>query len=145
MGKRVVGASRLRRKLKRLPDEINSELRTVIAEEGAAVLHEMETRAPVSEAGLPKDFQGKPREHLRDALEMRLSKDGLKVRVGLIGKKVMKVFFFARFLEFGTRKMGKRPFIFPAWQSRRSSARKAVKDATIKALDTVCRSRPSDV
>jgi len=146
MGKRVIGASRLRRKLKRLPEEVSGELKGVIATEGAVVLSDMKSRAPVSLGALqPADFQGNPRPHLRDALDMRFSKDGLRVRIGLIGKRVMKVFFFARYLEFGTRYIEKRPFLFPGWRARRPQTRAAIKAATVRALRRVAHASMPDV
>lgn len=144
MGKRVIGASRLRRKLARMPEGIGKELKTVIAEQAVGVVMEMRRRAPVGDDPVPTDWEGKHREHLRDALEVRISKNGLRAQIGLIGTRVMKVFFFARFLEFGTKKMSKRPFIFPTWRSRREGVRQAVKDATVKALNAVAAEPMSD-
>ena len=141
---RVIGASRLRRKLARLPNEVGKELKAVIAEQAVGVVTEMRRRAPVSDDPVPTDWEGKLREHLRDALEVRISKNGLRAQIGLIGTRVMKVFFFARFLEFGTKKMGKRPFIFPTWRARREGVRQAVKAATEKALNTVATAPMSD-
>lgn len=148
---KVIGASRLRRKLKRMPDEINLQLRAVIREQAEGVKAEIRRRAPVSSvfSDALKDFDGKSRKHLRDAIETRYSKDGLRVRIGLIGKRVMKVFYYARFLEFGFRHRGgkfiKIPFFFPAWLARRDVARQAVKDATQKALLSVAAMRLPDV
>jgi len=143
---RIIGASRLRRKLARLPDEIGKELKAAIADQANGVLTEMKSRSPYDpNSWLWNPVSSKqPRQHLRDALEVRISKNGLRAQIGLIGSRVMKVFFFARFLEFGTKKMSKRPFIFPAWRSRREGVREAVKAATVKALHTVARSSPSD-
>ncbi len=142
---RIIGASRLRRKLERLPIEIRRDITGVIAEEGFGLRDTMARRAPVSEEGLPNDYQGKSRKHLRDALEARISKSGLRVRVGLIGVRVMRVFFFARYLEFGTRKMAKRPFMFPAWRERKERVRARVKEATVNAFQRVTGTKFSDV
>ena len=142
--KRVVGASRLRKKLTRLPEEINKQVRDAVAQSAFEVRDEMQRRAPVSLEGKPKDWEGKSREHLRDALEARISKNGLRAQVGLIGYWVMNFFFFARFLEFGTKKMQKRPFFLPAWNAKREIVRKRVKDATERALLAVAQSRPTD-
>lgn len=143
---RVIGASRLRRKLKRMPDEVQFELRSVIREQGESIRQEIAQRAPVStDLEAPRDFEGKIREHLRDAIEAVYQKDGLGVRVGIVTRRRRKIFFFARFLEFGTRFMEKRPFLFPAWRAKREGARAAVKAATVKALQTVSKSNPPDV
>jgi hypothetical protein len=146
--KRVIGASRLRRKLKRMPDAVQDELRKVIRTESEAVAGAMRDRAPVSQAAMPEDWEGKSRPRVRDAIEVRYSKDGLRAQIGFIGKRVMKVFFFVRYLEFGFRHFGgkfiKVPFIYPAWASRREAARSAVKEATIKALHGVAAQPMSD-
>jgi HK97 gp10 family phage protein len=143
--KRIVGASRLRRKLQRLPDDVQRELKATIANEAERVLVEMKDRAPVSDGPMqPKDWEGKPREHLRDALHVSYARGGLVARIGLFGARVRKVFFFARYLEFGTKKMAKRPFLFPAWMTRRDEARSAVKAATEKALRAVAAAPVSD-
>lgn len=142
--KRIFGASRLRRKLKRMPDEINGEVKKVIAENAEAALFQMQKDAPRSDDLAPYDWEGKPREKLVQALRVSIAKDGLSARIGLFGQRVMKVFFFARFLEFGTRKMRKRPFIFPGWRQQRPKARAQVRNATAVALRRVAASRPSD-
>lgn len=143
--KQIVGASRLRRKLKRLPDEVAEHLRRTIAVEADRVLHEMRNLAPESQGDDLRDYRGRRRKHLRDALEVRVSKNGLLARIGLMGARNKRVFYYARFLEFGTRKMRKLPFVLPAWKLRRQYARRAVRQATVRALRAVARSRPSDV
>jgi hypothetical protein len=146
----VLGASRLRRKLRRLPDEIQNGIKAVIFAEGEGLREDMKSRAPRSQEAMPQDFDGRARQHLADAIETRYAKGGLSVRVGLIGKRVMKVFYFARFLEFGFnhKRSGrhiKLPFMFPAWQARRERARASVRQATEKALQTVAAQRLPDV
>jgi HK97 gp10 family phage protein len=129
-----------------MPQEVTKELKAVIANQAEGVLNEMRARAPYDPNSWlwnPKSSR-EPRKHLRDALEVRISKSGLRAQIGLIGKRVMDIYFFARFLEFGTRKMYKRPFIFSAWRARREGARQAVKDATIKALSAVAAAPMSD-
>ena len=145
MGKRIVGASRLRRKLKRMPDAIQWQLRSVIREQVEIVRATMAARAPVSSPfKAPKDWEGKPRAHIRDAIEVKVSKDGLRAQVGFISAAVKKVFFYALYLEFGTKFMRKQPFVFPAWREKRKSVRDAVVSATKKALADVASESNSD-
>ena len=161
----VKGASRVRRKLKRLPEEVRERVGDTMGEVGTLLLRDMKSRVRVSDEAVPTDHKGRPREHLRDALEMRQSKDGLNVRVGIMGKRKKETFFFARWLEFGFRpgrprsgtasitehrgSIGNRrrlkfPFMTPAWESRRQRARRRIKLAVLRALKTVANSRPSD-
>lgn len=128
-----------------MPVEVTESLRRTIAVQADAVLQEMRRNVPVSSGDEPlRDWEGKPRGHLRDAIGVRISKDGLRARVGLMGARVRKVFFYALFLEFGTRKMEKRPWAIPSWQTRKEPTRRAVRQETLKALRAVARSRPSD-
>lgn len=133
-----------------MPEAVTEELRETILREGQGVLNEMKARAPYDpQSWLWNPVSSKaPRPHLRDALELRVSRRGLRVEIGLIGKRVMKVFFFAKWLEFGFRHIGgkfiKVPFLFPAWRSRREGARAAVRDATERALHRVAAQPMSD-
>lgn len=143
--KRIIGASRLKRKLKRMPDEITEELRTVIASEALEVLKSIRAGAPSSDESAPLDWEGKPRPKLRDAFEVRISKDGLKARIGIMGKVRKNQFFFATFLEFGTKLITAVPFVRPAWFRRREHTRRQIRKATLRALHRVARWKASDV
>jgi hypothetical protein len=137
--KRIIGASRLKRKLKRMPQEVTEELRTVIKTEANKVLAGIQAKTPIGEG---------PR-HLRDAWEVRISKDGLLARIGIMGKKNQNLFFYARFLEFGFRHRGgkfiRKPMVKPTWSQRRDQTRRAVKQATLRALRRVADLKLPDV
>lgn len=135
----VKGAARLRRKLKRMPDEIKAEVAAVIRDDAEIVLQEMRNRAPVSPWWKTRE-QG----HIRDALSLKITLGGLRARVGLLGKTAKGLFFYGGFLEFGTRKMDKQPFILPAWMSHRDRVRENVKRATGAALQKIANWTPSD-
>ena len=143
--KRIVGASRLKRKLKRMPENITQEIREVIADGSQKVLGDMKTRAPSSRESAPRDWEGRSRLKLRDALEARISKDGLLARIGIMGKKNRKSFFFVPFLEFGTKHMIARPFMRPAWTRWRQYIRRNIRKATIRALRKTAGDKVSDV
>lgn len=139
MGRKVFGASRLRRKLKRMPDEVTDELRETIRKEMTAVYDDVIPEVPVSN-------NPGPRGHLRDAIQVKFSKDGLLGRVGLIGRKRNDDFFYAKFFEFGTKRpeLPKKPFLYPAWVRRRDHLRRQVRKATIRALRRVAGRKVSD-
>ena len=144
-GKRIIGASRLRRKLKRMPEDVNAELRTIIAVEAFEVHQAISAGAPVSDESAPLDWEGKPRPKLRDAFEVRISKDGLLARIGIMGNIRKNQFFFVPFLEFGTKFITARPFIGPAWRRRRDHVRRALRKATVRALRKTAGWKVSDV
>ena len=142
--KRVIGASRLRRKLARIPEEVDEGLRQTIRDGANAALEAQRAAAPYDADSDLKDWEGKPRGHLRDQLEARISKNGLFARIGLMGKNSRKVFFFAKFLIFGTKHIAKRDFIWRPWIPHREEIRRRVRDRTVAALERVANSRPSD-
>jgi HK97 gp10 family phage protein len=137
---RVKGAAALRRKLRRMPDEFAVELKGAIAEGANEVLVEMQARAPVSPWWRTKEFG-----HLRDALSTSITLKGLRARIGLVRPRDRNLFFYARFLEYGTRKMRKRPFIYPAWLSRREAIRRNLQAASRTAFTRTANMRFSDV
>lgn len=140
----MFGANKVRRKLLRLPEAIQDQVRGAIKRGSDELLFEMQRRAPVSEGAVPRAWDGAPRQHLQAELESRISKNGLTARVGLLGKRKAEVFFFWRFLEFGTKKMEKRPFAYPAWRSVRDKVRRDIRNSIIRGLRVVVRSNPSD-
>jgi HK97 gp10 family phage protein len=133
----VRGVASLRRKLARLPDDVAEGVRREIRTGAIQVLAEMRARAPVSA------FPSHP-SHVRDQLEARISKNGLRARVGLMGAAFRRTYFYARYLEFGTRKMAKRPFIYNSWASLKGAIRGDVKAAVQKALEQAAAGRSFD-
>jgi hypothetical protein len=128
-----------------MPEEISAEIKKVIKDESYALLAEIRSGAPSSDEFAPIDWEGKPRVKLRDAYEVRISKDGLFSRIGIMGAKKKNQFFFAIFMEFGTKFIRARPHILPAWSKRVNGCRLAVKNATIRALHRTANMKVSDV
>jgi hypothetical protein len=132
-----------------MPEEVTSELKKVIAVESHELVSDIRRRAPSSDESAPLDWEGKPRVKLRDAYEVRISKDGLFSRIGIMGKKNRNQFFFATFLEFGFKHKGggliRRPHVRPAWNARRERVRRAIREATLRALRRVAGGNFSDV
>lgn len=90
----VEGGAKLRRLLRRIPDDITVELRREMSEAAELTEFEMLKRVPVKGGGLARSIGKKP------------AKDGLlwMVGPGARGKYAMKVGGWrAKFVEFGTR------------------------------------------
>ena len=132
----IFGASRLRRKLARMPAVIQDELKEVIQFHSRAYLSELQAATPLS-MNEPLITRGRKRGHLRDAFEIKTAKNGLSTRIGLMGKRKRNLYYYALFLEFGIGKGQKQEFIVPTWRKRRPQARRAVRRATIVALRKV--------
>lgn len=143
--KRIIGASRLKRKLKRMPEEITAELKKTIHDQSHSLLREIQARTPVSGDAVPLSWEGNPRKHLRDAWEVRISKDGLFSRIGIMGKRNKNTFFFATFLEFGTKYIRRIPMVVPSWTRRREHTRREIRKATLRALRRTAQWKVSDV
>jgi hypothetical protein len=165
--RQIIGASRLRRKLKRMPDEIQEQVRHAIRRGADEILFHMLNFVPRSTESDPVDYKGRPRKRLYEALEHKISKDGLRARIGILGKKNAEIFFFARFFEFGARpgrkpsgenisayrsRLGsgaggyiKQPFISRAFFVTRDKIRRDIRAVTKRALLIVSRSKPPDV
>lgn len=169
---RIIGASRLKRKLKRMPDEIQDQLRGTIQRAADEVLYHQIAYAPESDDPAPVDWMGRPRLKLRQALSVKINKDGMRAQIGIIGKRASEVFFFARFFEFGARPGRKRsgdtitahrnrlsserpkggkgdgyirqPFISRAFFVTRDKIRRNIRAASLRALQVVVRSNPGD-
>lgn len=137
--RQIKGASKVRRKILRMPEAIQDQVKAAISRGADEVLFEMQKTVPVS---TDVHFS---REHLQQALERRISKNGLSARVGLLGIKAHRLYFFWKFLEFGTRKMTKRPFAFPSWRKVRPKIRRDVRNAVVRGFQVVARSNLPDV
>jgi hypothetical protein len=101
----VRGAAKLRKKLRAMPVVIQSGVKAAIRTETLLVRDAIRAATPESDEGIPKDWQGTPRKHLREAIKGRFSLKGLRGAVGITGKD-KRIFFFAKFLEYGFRGRG---------------------------------------
>ena len=134
---RVLGAQSLRRKLKRMPEEIKKPVQDAISDGMEAVYADALAKVPV-EYG---DLAG--------ALSKKTSSDKLGARVGFWKKgnkrKWLRGGWYAKFIEFGTRGNNKnnipaqpaRPFLGPAARQNErwfvDRIKRAVNDALKKA------------
>lgn len=85
------GASQLRRKLRRLPDEITAETKKEIRDFAEAVRLDAIKLVPKDTGTLARNISKK------------LARDGLEARVGVLGAKARREAFYAKMVEFGTR------------------------------------------
>ena len=137
---RVIGAAKLRKKLDRMPVVIRSGITAAIATEAQLVKRAIQDATPVDADSDLKAFDGRAREHLRDAVNISITKKGLRARIGYIKKRTRMVYWFARLLEYGFHPRGgwklvKKPFFYQAWASQRGAARGHVISATKRAIE----------
>lgn len=118
----VQGLSRLRRLLRRLPDDAKAEIRETLQTLGGLILREELARVS--------------RDTGKGAAEIRMvtSRDGLSVKIGIIGKRSWKKAFHLLFLETGTTRMPARPWLWPAAEAVRNRVVPAMTAAVNRAL-----------
>lgn len=109
---RLRGASRLRRTLKRWPEDVTAEVRTEMRAAAMLLETSLEARAPKDEGDLARAARGK------------VSKDGLGLKAGYSGRREGFVRewkrggFVSVFAERGTKHHSAQPFIRETWRAR---------------------------
>lgn len=88
---RIKGDFKLRRVLREIAKLDQSDLPRAMAQAADLVL-------ATQQADIPRDTGD-----AAAALQVRISKNGLDARVGIIGKKANREFFYLRFIEYGTK------------------------------------------
>jgi HK97 gp10 family phage protein len=119
------GINLTRRRLRRLPEETRSGIKSALAA-GAGLM--LDTAKQL----VPKDTG-----NLESLLAMRIQRDGLSARVGLIGKRANRKGYYGRYLEDGTVNIPAQPFLTPAFMAHKADTIKAVSDAIAEALTKV--------
>lgn len=120
--------SRLRRKLRRFPEELRKDIREAMEDAGRELQQEMASRAPKDEGDLA------------NAAHYVVSRDGLSVRVGYgtapgFKRKWNKGGgFTALFQEFGTRNHKANPFIRPSYRAKLSAILNRIDQAVNSTL-----------
>jgi hypothetical protein len=122
--------SRLRRSLRRFPDELKGPIKRAMEHAGAELAREIADRAPVEEGDL------------KAAAHYQVSRDGLAVHAGYsknrtgFKRKWRKGGFVALWQDFGAKQHPATPFIAPAFRAklaRNLDLIEAAVDAVIRA------------
>lgn len=137
--KHVKGLAELRQVMRALPDDLAGKaLQGAVASGAAAVRNEVTTRAPIRTGKLQRAVymvRDKALTTLTRAVYHVGVRSGKKWRSRTItaGKRAGQTTsdrdaFYWRFLEFGTSKMAKRPFLRPAFEAKKEEAVDAIKE-----------------
>lgn len=114
--------NRLRRIFRKLPDEITEETRSAIASATRQIESAAKANVPVDSGELKKRITSK------------ISPDGLTAKIGLRTKTAKRKAFYAHFVEFGTRLIPAKPFLFPAFERNRRPLARQVKRAVRRGI-----------
>jgi HK97 gp10 family phage protein len=130
---KVVGGSRLRRKLRRFEPELRSELAREMQAIGQEFEDELSARAPKDEG------------NLAEAAHHVVSSDKMGVAIGYSKDKPgfkrqwKRGGFVALFQEFGTSKHAAQPFIRDAWRAKVESALDRIDAARRRTVQRILR------
>ena len=133
----ITGLKELQEALKQLPREIQQRpLRSALAAGAKVILDEAKRLAPQGETGNLRKALYRYRSRSRSGIGQETYLVGVRKgkkdyvdsaknrRLGRVGKKytVEGEAFYWRFIEFGTSKKGARPFLRPAFESKKMEA-----------------------
>lgn len=119
------GVGKLRRQLRRLPDEVTQPVREAIVDSADFLEFQMLSRVPRDEG----DLAG--------SIEKRFGRDGFSAEVGPGARTKTarrRAGWRAHFAEFGTQKMPATPFVFPSLEYGRHWILKRIEDAVDRVL-----------
>lgn len=121
--KHMSGGSRLRRQLRKLPEELRGDLAAIMPRVGEGVRRELESRAPKDEG------------RLASAAKFKVSNDKMGVTVGYSREQSgfkrawARGGFTAVFMEYGTRHHAAQPFVRASYRARVEWAIKVIDEA----------------
>jgi HK97 gp10 family phage protein len=148
---KVEGFKELQAALNKLPQEIQGRpLKSAVSFAAKSMVDEVKSRVPVGDTGILKSAVYRYRSRRNSAkgretyfVGIRAGKAQYKDTAhnrsrGRVGKsyKTAGEAFYWRFLEFGTAKMGAKPFLRPAFEAHKSKAVEIIKQRLGKAIQT---------
>jgi HK97 gp10 family phage protein len=147
---KVEGLKELQEALKALPAEIQKRpLRSAVSAGAKVIVDEAKRRAPQGETGNLRKALYRYRSRSQSGTGKETFLVGVRKgkkqyadtaknrRLSRVGKKytVEGEAFYWRFLEFGTSKMAARPFLRPAFESKKMEALDTIKKKLAEAID----------
>ena len=125
----IKGTSRLRRKLRRMPNKMTDELR-IFVRKGAEQIRADAVR-------LAPELSGDLKDALRGKSAISITGDQLSAKIGIRTKRMLARVFYAHFVEFGTIATTAHPFLVPAFKMNigllSRDARKAINRVIARA------------
>lgn len=150
------GGDKLMRLLKNASKEASDTVRTVIRSEASKLVKAAQAAAPKDTGALRQAIRarylkkgllaqvgifGLQRKNLlRASAAFRASvtyRKGVKVGkrfAGRVSSQLIRAPFYAPHVEFGTKKMAKRPFLYPTYRGNRTKIRSEIVKASVRAI-----------
>lgn len=137
----VQNSERLLRKLTRIPEAMREKIRTAMAAEADEIVEFARRLVPKDSGALAASIGWRwgaraPNGSISiGTVEVPSGPNGTVLTLTIYAGNDRA--YYARFVEFGTSKMAKRPFFFPAYRARRREARNAIRRAVRAAAKQV--------
>lgn len=112
----IRGLDRWERWIEDIPEEVEQEVKTLVAETSYKIEADAKLLAPVSTG------------HLRRSIKTKISKAGYTATIGTNVE-------YSNYVEFGTSKMDAQPFLIPAYVKHKDDFKEELKDILDKVGD----------
>ncbi len=139
----VEGAARLRRLMAQLPATVHDAARKALEQSAEEIVQLMRRLAPRDSGALASSIGWTWGEAPAGSMTIGTVQGG-KASGYIYGSMVITIYaggkvagadaFYARFQEFGTRKMTANPFFYPAYRANRAKAKARITRAVRKAI-----------
>lgn len=143
MGVKVTGVEALNRKFKAMPKAVEERLKRAMAKSADEIVRDMKRLVAKDTGALGDSISWTWGDAPAGAMTIAQASAGegtirLTIYAGTRDKKLGdRDAFYARFVEFGTRKMAAKPFFFPAYRSNRKRAANRIKSGIRRAVKDV--------
>lgn len=131
---RIIGLVKLQRKLDRLPAFAKKHIKLALEQSAEEIISLAKSLVPVDQGELRKSIGWTWGKAPKGALTL-----GKVAEAGLGGDMTITVYagdseaYYARWVEFGTQKMGAQPYFFPSYRANKKSVRRRVRRAVTQA------------
>jgi HK97 gp10 family phage protein len=129
-GLKLTGFKELADALRELgPRVARNSLRRAVSAGAAEIRNDAKARAPVDTGEMRKDIMIKRERDTKGEMAATYSvfvRSGKKSRLAGKSRDVQKDSYYWKFVEFGTSKMAAKPFLRPAFESRKEEAVKVI-------------------
>lgn len=137
----VKGIDRLHAKMARIKPRLEAALRVTLENEARQLVAQMKSVVPVDEGDLRESinhtFGQAPKGSVTIGTVSDDPNSGLRITIYAGGEVGSADAFYARFVEFGTRKMVARPFFFPVYRANKRRVRAAITRAVNKEIKAI--------
>lgn len=144
MATKIQGLERLRRKLQKMPERIEEQIRLVMEKSANEIVAMAKSLVPVDSGALRDSIGWTWGDAPKGAITIAKGKKGdlaITIYAGTRDKGLGAAdAFYARWVEFGTQKMTAQPYFYPSYRTNKKRVRGRITRAINKAVKEVAAS-----